>query len=142
MTTVAYRPELENPSREGSIGFAVMGKESSKMTMFRLEPGVNRKVDDQAWELVKVTDSVKALMKIGAIEELATMNVEGDAESVDITADPELQDVLGLSVVDTFKVIEASFNEVFLGRWKVAEGRSTVINKINQRLRNIKAGVG
>lgn len=142
MATVAYRPELENPSREGSIGFAVMGGESSKVTMFNLEPGVNRKVDDQAWELVRVTDSVKALIKIGAIEELMTKAVEDDSENADVTADPELQDVLGLSVPDAFKVIEASFNEAFLGRWKGAEGRSTVINKINQRLRNLKAGVG
>jgi len=142
MATVAYRPELENPSREGSITFSVMDKESFKMTSVGLEPGVNRKVDDKAWELVKATESVKALMKIGAIDELMAKTADADAESADVTGDPELQDVLGLSVTDAFKVIEASFNEAFLGRWKVAEGRSTVINKINQRLRNLKAGVG
>lgn len=142
MATVAYRPELENPSREGSVAFAVMDESKLSMQTIALEPGVNRKVDDQAWEALKATASVKALMKIGAIEELKTRPSDAIGSEKDVQGDPELTDVLGLSVPDAMKVIEASFDETFLGKWKTAEGRSTVINKINQRLRSLKAGEG
>ena len=140
MATVSYRPELENPSREGGISFAVMDESKLSMQTIALEPGVNRKVDDQAWAILRETSSVKALMKIGAVEELKT-RVAGDI-SDDVTANPELADVMGLSVTDAMKVIDASFDEAFLGKWKVAEGRSTIINKINQRLRSLKTGEG
>jgi hypothetical protein len=140
MATVSYRPELENPSREGGISFAVMDESKLSMQTIALEPGVNRKVDDQAWALLKETSSVKALMKIGAIEELKA-RVAGEV-SDDVSSNHELADVMGLSATDAMKVIDASFDEAFLGRWKVAEGRSTIINKINQRLRSLKAGEG
>jgi hypothetical protein len=142
MATVAYRPELENPAREGAVSFALMDEGKLSMTTISLEPGVNRKVDDQAWETLKSLDSVKALMKIGAIEEMKARATSEGSDEADVQRDPELSDVLGLSVTDAMKVVEASFDETFLGRWKTAEGRSTVINKINQRLRSLKAGEG
>jgi hypothetical protein len=142
MATVAYRPELENPSREGAISFALMDESKLSMTTISLEPGVNRKVDDQAWETLKATESVKALIKIGAIEELKARTASEGSDKGDVQRNNDLGDVLGLSVPDAMKVVDASFDETFLGRWKTAEGRSTVINKINQRLRSLKAGEG
>jgi hypothetical protein len=143
MATIAYRPELENPARDGGLSFAMPKGENFDMSILRLEPGVNRKVDDSAWENLKDTPSVKALVKIGAIQELKSKGVVENSEESDVSPEKaELSDVLGLAVIDAVRVIESSFDESFLGKWKVAEGRSTIINKINARLRALKEGKG
>lgn len=139
MTTISYRPELENPSREAALAFTYMDEARKAIRTLTLNPGVNRQVDDTVWSVVKDTPAMQALIKIKAIEVLSTAEVSAD---VPTGAPPELADVMGLPVTDAFKVIESSFDEAFLQTWKQAEGRSTVINKINQRLSRVKAGEG
>jgi hypothetical protein len=139
MTTISYRPELENPSRDAALAFSFLDGASKVIRTFTLSPGVNRQIDESTWAAVKDTPAVQALIKIKAIEVLATSEVSAD---VPTGAPPDLADVMGLPVTDAFKVIERSFDEAFLTTWKQAEGRSTLINKINQRLSRIKAGEG
>jgi hypothetical protein len=139
MTTISYRPELENPSRDAALAFSFLDEASKVIRTFTLSPGVNRQIDESTWAAVKDTPAVQALIKIKAIEVLATSEVSAD---VPTGAPPDLADVMGLPVTDAFKVIERSFDEAFLTTWKQAEGRSTLINKINQRLSRIKAGEG
>jgi len=139
MTTISYRPELENPSRDAALAFSFVDETSKSIRTFTLSPGVNRQIDDSTWAAVKDTPAMQALIKINAVEVLAAADRSAD---VPPGAPPELADVMGLPVTDAFKVIERSFDEAFLTTWKQAEGRSTVINKINQRLNRIQAGEG
>lgn len=138
MTTISYRPELENPSREAALAFTYMDSAKNAMRTLTLNPGVNRQVDDTAWTAVKDSPAMQALIKIKAVEVLGSAETTAPASG----PSPELADVLGLPVVDAFKVIEGSFDETFLEAWKQAEGRSTVINKLNQRLKQVRAGEG
>lgn len=139
MATISYRPELENPSRDADLSFAYADKGKMQMATFTLKPGVNRNVDDRAWSVVESTPAMQALIKIRAVEVLEAAETTAPAGSANA---PELSDVIGLPVVDAFKVIEGTFDEEFLESWKRAEGRSTVINKINQRLKNVRQGEG
>lgn len=139
MTIISYRPELENPSRDAGLAFTFMDEASKAIRTLTINPGVNRKIDDRAWLAVKDTPAMQALLRIRAIEVLAAPEEGAD---VPTGPSPELADVMGLPVVEAFKVIEQSFDEAFLTAWKQAEGRSTVINKINQRLTRVKAGEG
>lgn len=139
MTTISYRPELENPSRDAALAFSYLDEASKALRTLTLNPGVNRKVDDGAWAAVKDTPTMQALLKIKAVEVLGS--AEGSADLAPGVS-PDLADVMGLPVTDAFKVIERSFDEAFLTTWKQAEGRSTVINKINQRLSRLTAGEG
>lgn len=138
MTTISYRPELENPSREAALAFTYMDSAKNAMRTLTLNPGVNRQVDDTAWSAVKENPAMQALLKIKAVEVLGSADTTAPAAG----PSPELADVLGLTVVDAFKVIELSFDETFLSAWKQAEGRNTVINKLNQRLKQVRAGEG
>ncbi len=139
MTTISYRPELENPSRDAALAFSFLDEASKSLRTFTLSPGVNRQIDDSAWAAVKDTPTMRALLRIKAVEVLGTAEPSADLPA---GAPPELADVMGLPVVDAFKVIERSFDESFLLSWKQEEGRSTVINKINQRISRIKSGEG
>lgn len=139
MTTISYRPELENPSRDAAMAFSYMDAATKSLRTVTLSPGVNRQIDDNAWAAVKDTPTMQALLRIKAVEVLGTAEQSADLPA---GAPPDLADVMGLPVVDAFKVIERSFDESFLLSWKQAEGRNTVINKINQRLSRIKIGEG
>lgn len=139
MTTISYRPELENPSRDAAMAFSYMDEATKSLRTVTLSPGVNRQIDDNAWAAVKDTPTMQALLRIRAVEVLGTAEQSADLPA---GAPPDLADVMGLPVVDAFKAIERSFDEGFLLSWKQAEGRSTVINKINQRLSRIKTGEG
>lgn len=139
MTTISYRPELENPSRDAGLAFSFLDETSKAIRTLTINPGINRKVDDRAWSAVKDTPAVQALLRIRAIEVLSAPEEGADVPK---GPSPELADVMGLPVVEAFKVIEQSFDEAFLNTWKQAEGRSTVINKINQRLMRVKTGEG
>ena len=139
MTIVAYRPELENPTREGSRTFAIMDEQKKSMTQVRLDPGVNRKVKSGAWDLLKSTSVVQNLIQIGAIEELLQ---KANADEITVEASPDIKEVMLLKILDASKVIESSFDEKFLKEWKMADGRTQVINKINARLEKLRVGEG
>ena len=137
MTTLRYVPELLNPPGDAGVGFAYLDPSSKGFNTLALEPGTNRKVDDEVWAVLKDTQAVQALVKIGAIEELVS-KPRGEAEAA--PAVRELEDVLGLSVQSALKVVDDSKDAEFLEAWKKGEHRQTVINRLNMRITNIAAG--
>lgn len=137
MAIIAYRPELENPSRDSSVGFAFKPEGSKRLNTLTLNPGLNRKVSDSDWDLVKALPKVKALIKIGAIEEFKPAELQAKEEEV---KKQDLSEVMGLSIPSAIKAIEVCNDEDFLSRWKLADGRSTVIARINARLTALKEG--
>lgn len=139
MTTISYRPELENPPREASVAFSYMDEKKNSFQTVTLVPGVNRRIDDNTWNVLKEQPTIKSLLRIKAIEVLESSK---DSGLVNEGTPPELADVVGMAVADAFKVIESSFDEAFLSSWKREDRRATVVNKINQRLSRIKAGEG
>jgi hypothetical protein len=124
---ISYRPELENPPREGGFGII------TNAGMIQLSPGVNAEVPDSKWEQARQNTTVKRLMAIGAIEELkAQPTVQDVPQSVKTLAEFPLTDAL--------RTIEIMHDEEQLGDWKKIEGRVRVRNAINKRLEAIRAG--
>lgn len=140
MATISYRPELENPSREAALAFSFMDENKKAMRILTLNPGINRNVDDKTWSVIEGTPAMQALIKIKAVEVLGG---SGDTVGVvNASSSPDLDEAMGMPVVDAFKIIEGTFDDDFLRAWKGKEGRSTVLNKINQRLKQLDAGQG
>lgn len=138
MATVVYRPELENPPRDSSIAFSIDDSSNTRLLKtVTLNSGVNREISNEDWDIIKQTPICKALVKIRAIEEVAG-SVRADAAPVA----PDLAEVLSLEVVEAYKVIEASMETDFLSRWRKADGRVTIKNKITKRLLSLNAGEG
>jgi hypothetical protein len=124
---IAYRPELENPPREG--GFGVI----TDSGLIQLSPGVNAEVPDTKWAVARQNPTVKRLMAIGAIEELkASPTVQEIPQSVHTLS----QFPLG----EAFRMIEIMHDEEQLNDWKKIEGRVRVRNAINKRLEAIRTG--
>ena len=61
---IAYRPELENPPREGGFGII------TQAGMIQLTPGLNQEIPEDQWKVARENRAVKRLMNIGAIEEV------------------------------------------------------------------------
>ena len=124
---IAYRPELENPPREG--GFGVV----TEAGLIQLAPGLNQEVPEQQWLKARQNATVKRLMAIGAIEEVQER----------ITVEEIPQDVQSLSnmpLVEAFRVIEIIHDVEQLAEWKKIEGRIKVRNAISKRQETVKAG--
>jgi hypothetical protein len=124
---IAYRPDLENPPREG--GFGVV----TEAGLIQLAPGLNQEVPEQQWLKARQNATVKRLMAIGAIEEVQER----------ITVEEIPQDVQSLSnmpLVEAFRVIEIIHDVEQLAEWKKIEGRIKVRNAIAKRQELIKAG--
>lgn len=124
---IAYRPDLENPPREG--GFGVV----TNAGIIQLSPGVNPDVPDSKWELARQNQMVKRLMAIGAIEELkAEPTVQEIPKSID--------SLLSLPLSDAIRMIEIMHDSVQLADWKKVEGRVRVRNAIAKRIEAIRLG--
>ena len=124
---IAYRPDLENPPREG--GFGVV----TEAGLIQLAPGLNQEVPEQQWLKARQNATVKRLMAIGAIEEVQER----------ITVEEIPQDVQSLSnmpLVEAFRVIEIIHDVEQLAEWKKIEGRIKVRNAIAKRIEAIKTG--
>ena len=124
---IAYRPDLENPPREG--GFGVV----TEAGLIQLAPGLNQEVPEQQWLKARQNATVKRLMAIGAIEEVQER----------LTVEEIPQDVQSLSnmpLVEAFRVIEIIHDVEQLAEWKKIEGRIKVRNAIAKRQELIKAG--
>ena len=124
---IAYRPDLENPPREG--GFGVV----TEAGLIQLAPGLNQEVPEQQWLKARQNATVKRLMAIGAIEEVQER----------LTVEEIPQDVQSLSnmpLVEAFRVIEIIHDVEQLTEWKKIEGRVKVRNAIAKRQESIKAG--
>jgi hypothetical protein len=124
---IAYRPDLENPPREGGFGII------TDNGMIQLAPGLNQDVPDTKWKEARENRTVKRLMAIGAIEELKEqLSVESIPESVETLS--------GLPLVEAFRVIDIIHDPEQLVSWKKIEGRVKVRNAINKRIENIRIG--
>ena len=124
---IAYRPELENPPREGGFGII------TDAGMIQLSPGVNTDVPETKWDIARKNGTVKRLMAIGAIEEVK--------EQATVQEIPQSVDTLTLLPLnEAFRLLEIMHDEDQLLLWKGREGRVRIRNAINKRLENIRAG--
>jgi hypothetical protein len=124
---IAYRPELENPPREG--GFGVI----TKVGIIQLSPGVNADVPETKWEEARQNQTVKRLMAIGAIEEVTeTLTVQDVPQSVSTLSQLPQRDALSM--------IEIMHDDEQLADWKKIEGRVRIRNAIARRIEAIKTG--
>lgn len=124
---IAYRPELENPPREG--GFGVV----TDAGMIQLTPGVNPDVPDTKWAQARQNTMVKRLIAIGAIEELKEVpTVQEIPQSV--------QTLSELHITDALRMLEIMHDEEQLADWKKIEGRVRVRNAISRRIESLKTG--
>ncbi len=124
---IAYRPELENPPREGGFGII------TDVGIIQLSPGVNADVPESKWTQARQNRTVKRLMAIGAIEELKeTPTVQDIPQSVSTLSQ--------LPMTDALRMIEIMHDEEHLTDWKKIEGRVRIRNAIHKRIELIKAG--
>lgn len=124
---IAYRPDLENPPREG--GFGVV----TEAGLIQLAPGLNQEVPEQQWLQARQNATVKRLMAIGAIEEVQErLTVEEIPQDV--------QSLSNLPLIEAIRTIELIQTTEQLVEWKKIEGRVRVRNAIAKRLESIKAG--
>lgn len=124
---IAYRPELENPPREGGFGIITEGG------MIQLTPGLNQEVPDGQWQKARENRMVKRLMSIGAIEEVR--------EQITVEKIPQdIETLTNIPLVEALRTIELIHDENQLVDWKKVEGRVRVRNAINKRLDAIKRG--
>jgi hypothetical protein len=106
---IAYRPELENPPREGGLGVI------TDVGMIQLSPGVNSDVPETKWAQARSNATVKRLLAIGAIEELKdTPTVQDIPQKVSTLVD--------LSLSDAIRMIEIMHDEEQLQSWKKWKG--------------------
>jgi hypothetical protein len=124
---IAYRPDLENPPREGGLGVI------TDAGMIQLSPGVNSDVPDTKWAQARNNGTVKRLMAIGAIEELKEAPTVQDIPT-------KVSTLAQLPLTDALRMIEIMHDEDQLQDWKKAEGRVRIRNAINKRLENIRTG--
>ncbi|CAB4154527.1 hypothetical protein UFOVP649_10 [uncultured Caudovirales phage] len=124
---IAYRPELENPPREGGFG-VVTGA-----GLIQLAPGLNQEVPEQQWLQARQNATVKRLMAIGAIEEVQ--------ERITVEEIPQdVQSLSNLPLIEAIRTIEIIQTVEQLTDWKKIEGRVRVRNAIAKRIESIKAG--
>jgi len=124
---IAYRPELENPPREGGFGIITDGG------MIQLAPGLNQEVPEVQWKKARENSTVKRLLSIGAIEELKEqLTVE--------TIPQDVETLINMPIVEALRTIEIAHDEEQLSEWKKREGRVRVRNGINKRLEAIRIG--
>ncbi len=124
---IAYRPELENPPREGGFGII------TDAGMIQLSPGVNTDVPETKWDIARKNGTVKRLMAIGAIEEVRE---QATIQEVPTSIDTLIQ----LPLNEAYRLLEIMHDEDQLRQWKGKEGRVRIRNAISKRLENIKAG--
>jgi hypothetical protein len=124
---IAYRPELENPPREGGFGIITDGG------MIQLAPGLNQGVPELQWKTARENKTVKRLMNIGAIEEVK--------EQLTVESVPhDVQTLINMPLTEAFRVIEVIHDTDQLIEWKKSEGRVRVRNAITKRQEAIKIG--
>ena len=124
---ISYRPELENPPREGGFGII------TDLGMIQLSPGVNTDVPDTKWHAAKNNSVVRRLMNLGAIEE-----VKVPAKVEDIPQD--IDTLTQLPFTEALRILDAMYKEEQLEEWKRIEGRPKVRSAINKRLEAIRVG--
>lgn len=135
---IVYRPELENPpmDKECTIGFSFVGV-NGQSEYIQIKAGVTRDFSEDLWNKVKDYDSVKNLLRLGAlrIEEEVSEEISSSAtEAGDSLADMALSDAL--------RLVEDSFDLQQLQRWDAKDSRIRVKNAIAKRISAITEGNG
>jgi hypothetical protein len=124
---IAYRPDLENPPREGGFGII------TDAGLIQLSPGVNADIPETKWATARNNGTVKRLMAIGAIEEVKEQaTVQEIPQSVNT--------LIQMPLNEAYRLLEIMHDEDQLIQWKGKEGRVRIRNAINKRLEAIKAG--
>lgn len=124
---IAYRPELENPPREGGFGII------TDTGMIQLAPGLNQDVPELQWKTARENKTVKRLMNIGAIEEMK--------EQLTVETIPQnVQTLINMPLVEALRTIELIHDTDQLTEWKKSEGRIRIRNAISKRQEAIKTG--
>lgn len=124
---IAYRPELENPPREGGFGII------TDAGMIQLAPGLNQDVPELQWKTARENKTVKRLMNIGAIEEVK--------ERITVETVPQnVQTLINMPLVEALRTIEVIHDVDQLIEWKKSEGRIRIRNAITKRQEAIKTG--
>jgi len=124
---IAYRPELENPPREGGFGII------TQAGMIQLTPGLNQEIPESQWKVARENKAVKRLMNIGAIEEVREQIMVEDVPQ-------DVQTLSQMPLVEAIRMIELIHDPDQLGAWKKIEGRVRVRNAINKRIESIRIG--
>jgi hypothetical protein len=124
---IAYRPELENPPREGGFGII------TEAGIIQLTPGLNQEIPESQWQQARKNAVVKRMMAIGAIEELK--------EQITVENIPhDAQTLTSLPLIEAFRIIEIMHDADQLIAWKKIEGRVRIRNSIAKRLEALKIG--
>jgi hypothetical protein len=124
---IAYRPELENPPREGGFGII------TESGMIQLAPGLNQEIPEQQWAKARENAAIKRLMTIGAIEEVR--------EQLTVEEIPhDVQTLSNMPLIEAIRTIEIIHDLGQLAEWKKIEGRVRVRNAIAKRQEAIKIG--
>ena len=134
---VIYSPQLENPPRDKdvSLGFSLITGEVGSTKYVELKAGVNRDVDADLWEKIKVMPLVPELIEIGAIR------VEEDIEV--ISEAPVAKGGLSSKAVKvSLDLINQSFDLELLKEWDMSENRVRVKNAIARRIKQLTEGDG
>lgn len=134
---VIYSPQLENPPRDKdvSLGFSLITGEVGSTKYVQLKAGVNRDIDADLWEKIKVMPLVPELIEIGAIR------VEEDVEV--ISEAPVAKGGLANKAVKvSLDLVNKSFDLELLKEWDMAENRVRVKNVIARRIKQLTEGDG
>ena len=124
---IAYRPELENPPREGGFGII------TQTGMIQLTPGLNQDIPEHQWKAARENKAVKRLMNIGAIEEVREQIMVEDIPQ-------DVQTLSQMPMVEAIRMIELIHDSDQLTNWKKIEGRVRVRNAISKRQEAIRIG--
>lgn len=124
---IAYRPELENPPREGGFGII------TDAGMIQLSPGLNTDVPESKWAQARSNSTVKRLMTLGAIEELKEQPTVQDIPH-------NIETLTSLPLNEALRIMDIMHDEEQLKNWKGVEGRVRIRNAINKRLEAIRIG--
>jgi len=102
-----------------------------------LLPGLNPSLSESDTNQLLDNPDFTHFVDTGAIELIQPETV---AETVDPTANSELQNLGGYSIDQTDDIIAATSDLVLLQKWLEQEKRVTVRRQINQRIEIIKGG--
>ncbi len=127
---VIYRPELENPPRQGSIAIAPSLKDEPIV----INPGTNRGVSRDAWDSIKKTPLIGKLLAIGAIEAAEA------TESIPEAAGEPVSEISDLPVDKAIVAIDHCWEIETLNSWLEIDKRIKIRNRINERIAAINEG--
>lgn len=135
---IVYRPELENPpmDKECTIGFSFVAG-GGLSDHIQIKAGVTRDFPEEIWSKIQGYDSVKNLLRLGALrieEEVAEEISSAPSEAGDSLAEMPLTQALNL--------IEDSFDLDQLRRWDAKDARIRIKNAIAKRISALTEGNG